>query len=140
MHLYMITRGIKQDVERFIRDLEAQYLPYKMDAGTIGIQLQVRPIQLWEIAFCKENLPVVLKTVGNPGYETTIRPDINLKFQILRKIFKAKKIPPLDLKDVKPLTMFGLHSSPPANIAVYPFGIKEDGIFTEGRQKGGERI
>jgi hypothetical protein len=74
MHLYMITRGIKPNVDQFITELQGKYLPFKCPnpQGDPKVlvpflnQIHVRPIQLWEIVFPEEHKDAVLNTVLTP--------------------------------------------------------------------------
>mgnify|MGYP001592748804 CR=1 FL=1 len=69
MHLYIATRGQKGKVDDFISDLQAQYFPYRYSPhDPMGfLQLGVRPLQLWELAFPEEHLQEVLATLnGSP--------------------------------------------------------------------------
>ena len=77
MHLYMMTRGVKHGVDQFITQLQGKYLPFKWrmnkETGKLDhkgemienghTQLQVRPIQLWEIVFPEEHKDIVLNTI-----------------------------------------------------------------------------
>ena len=54
MHLVIATRGYKPDVDRFITELQGKYFPYKCDAGTYAVGMNVQPIQLWSLNFPKE--------------------------------------------------------------------------------------
>ncbi len=73
MHLYIITRGIKNFVDQFITELQGKYLPFKYqdDKGNLintQAQVAVRPIQLWEIVFPEEQKDLMLNTIlrGSP--------------------------------------------------------------------------
>ena len=71
MHLMIMTRGNKRRVDDWISDLQARYYSYDYtkDPTTLknvtgALQLGVRPIQLWEIAFPEEHLEEVLALVA----------------------------------------------------------------------------
>ena len=69
MHLLILVRGIKHEVDRFISDLQAQYWPLKhREVKDALVQLGVRPIQLYELIFPKEALPDVLATIQPQGF------------------------------------------------------------------------
>lgn len=104
MHLYMITRGQKDKVDQYINDLNAQFFTYQAtphkNQPPMMLQLGVRPIQFWEIAFPKEHLNEVLATINGAEF------DINdkrwfvkiaswmLKFRKLIGLKPIPKIPP----------------------------------------------
>src|SRR3990167_10800104 len=83
MHIYIITRGIIHETERFLRELSSQYLPYekqmefKKPDGTISwtalqpfaLQVSVRPMAgIYEICFPEKHLDIMLQTLfGEPG-------------------------------------------------------------------------
>ena len=75
MHLYIATRGQKNLVENFMNNLQAMSLPYKASPhedknNPSFLQLGVRPLQLWEIAFPEEQLAVVLTTLQGSEFRT----------------------------------------------------------------------
>lgn len=127
MHLYILTRGIKHCVDRFINDLQAQY--FNMPNGPIDpatgqrismVQLGVRPVQFWEIVFPKERLDEVLPTILPSGAQARHH-NVWEKFLVkrLRALLHAKEIPefdPLSLR--RPI----YHQ----NVEVNGIGIKED--------------
>lgn len=97
----MLTRGIKDQVDIFIRDLQAQFLQYGADPN-FKVQLQVRPIQFWEIVFPENNLATMIKTFG--GLPPSSKNDWKQKyFSLLRKTLKAKPIPKIDLTNASSL-------------------------------------
>ena len=73
MHLYIITRGIKKEIDDFINQLQGKYFPFKCPDPTPGAdhtkltqfhnQIHVRPIQLWEIVFPEEHKDIALNTI-----------------------------------------------------------------------------
>lgn len=122
MHLYVVTRGIKHCVDRFISDLQAQYFPFEFtDPETKKksniIQLGVRPIQLWEIVFPKESLNEVLATVikSPPEFNSTQQKALS----VLRKLLKCKPIPEIPPNSRRRI-VFDQH------IECSPIGIKDD--------------
>ncbi len=69
MHLYVTARGETLQLERFMNDLSAIYLPFKYhpDEPPGRVQLAVRRVELLEIAFPEEHRTLVLNTVApNP--------------------------------------------------------------------------
>jgi len=121
MHLYLLTRGIKHEVDRFINDLQAQYFPFKYKGKQSFVQLAMRPIQLWEVVMPEDALQTVMNTTfsGDEAFTN------NTVFNMLRRSLKAKKIPKRDLSVGKRL----VHNR---NIAVYPIGIKPDKFNDDG--------
>jgi len=60
-----MTRGVKKEVDNFIWQLMGKWFPYRHKKEAPAdqmIQVQVRPIQLWEIVFPREGKDVVLTT------------------------------------------------------------------------------
>lgn len=137
MHLVLMTRGIKHEVDRFINELSTRYLPMKnmYDCATkkmhkdMNIQMRVSPIQLWDISFPEENLDAVLTTclAGDKGKPIHGR---NKKYiWALKKAMGLKDIPQ-NYKTDKILIM-----RPPQNIELLGVGIKDDYWFTpEGKK------
>src|SRR3990167_1611760 len=76
MHIYMMCRGIKHDMDRFIRELSSQYVKFKArmkgdtDLKDYMLQISVRPIQLYEVVFPEEHKDAMLNSLfGAPGIE-----------------------------------------------------------------------
>jgi hypothetical protein len=69
MHLYVIARGQRDRLERWVNDLLARYYPYNMDNKTknVKVQLAVRPIQLYEIVFPEEHYEAVVSAIQPYG-------------------------------------------------------------------------
>jgi len=125
MHLYILTRGIKHEVDRMINDLQAQYLPFEFKGTTNFVQLAVRPIQLWEIVMPEPQLQVVMNTISTAYGEAPSWK--NPQLAILRKALRAKKLPEQDLSVGKRLVYNH-------NVGVYPIGIKPDKFNEDGEQ------
>lgn len=134
MHLFVVARGIADRINRWENDLLARYTDYIPEAGKIGpagtlgkLQLGVRPIRLYEIAFPEGYLDNVLKL---------IRPDwdyggkLDFCAMVLRKMLKLEKIPKYDANAPVGGTFF--HRD---HVAVTGIGIKRDNII-----KGIEKI
>ena len=115
-----MTRGVKRDVDNTISDLQAQY--FKYNNKNVYMQLGVRPMQLWEFAFPKESLPVMLKTLC-PGNSFDPKTYKYKQLTALRLLLNAKKIPAMDLSQ-SPMRIIAKKSC-----AIYPIGIKEDGVW-----------
>ena len=117
MHLSLITRGIESEVRKWREHMSSQYLTW----GKTGVQLAVRPIQLWELVFPEEHLPVILKTLNWQGKDA--RKDINLPLAVMRTALKLKKIPNIDITDAG---MLPIPQSITDFTAPIPIGIRED--------------
>ena len=134
MELTFITRGKSDEVYEFAKWLSTRHLPLKLHKadGTEEVQLmecQLRPLQLWQFVFPKENLDIVLNTLNLPrddkqsfqGY------NINPKLFALRKLLGAKPIPqPVDKlsKMFMPYDRF-------KHVGIIGVGLREDGDIAE---------
>jgi len=86
------TRGNKESVELFIKELSSKYIPLpftnKKTGKVVNVAhtIHVRPIQLWEIVFPKEQKDAILTTLFPDGQVTEgggIRKLINFFFKFL---------------------------------------------------------
>ncbi len=93
MHLYVLSRGIKHDVDRVINELSAKYMPMKLEGKDVLVQVAVRPIQLWEIVFPEEQLQSMLNTLEPMNWKRT-----SAKLTALRMALNAQKVPKADMK------------------------------------------
>lgn len=92
MHAYFITRGIKHAVDRWIKELSSQYLPFKWNGQNQAIQIAVRPIQLWEVVFPEEHRDLMLNSIL--GGEVLTQHDRHQKYlSIIRMILGVEKLP-----------------------------------------------
>jgi len=123
MHLYTITRGIKDRVDATINDLQAMNFTQinndetgkKVESYT---QLQVRPIQLWEFVFPREHLNHMLATMNYRDNADGYKLD---KFVMpIRAMLKLKKIPKLDYSKIPRQLIRKEH------VAFHHIGTKED--------------
>lgn len=127
MHLYLLTRGIKHDVDRWVNEMSAQYMhwvkTHNGQKAPFNLQLSMRPIQLWEIVVPQNYMQVLLNTC---------QPESPDKWQFkpvmaaLRKTLGAEKIPEWDKNGQK----FPVFSK--TNVATYAVGIKEDEFDKDG--------
>ena len=128
MHLFLLTRGIKHCIDRYINDCQAQYYNMPNWKGGNIVQMGVRPIQLWEFVFPKEALQEVLPTVIKCP-----RPESEMSFaqknvmKMFRKLLTAKPIPEYDINGKRRI-VYNEH------IEVTPIGIKEDATHKEGHE------
>ena len=98
MHAYFITRGIKQDVDEFVKWLETRSLrlPLKDKDGkesVIPLQASLRPVQLWEFVFPENEKDAVLTTLKFHEKPPADSISMKLKIAALRKMLGAEKIP-----------------------------------------------
>jgi hypothetical protein len=130
MHLYVLARGQADRMQRWINDLNAQYLPFKHPAlkKEGKIQLSVREMKLLEICFPEEQLDEVLKIV---------RPQQNLPYfrliRVLRRFLgKVEDCPAYDTKGVNSGdsgvlgTGWSFYRVLNDSVAVHAIGIKRD--------------
>lgn len=136
-----MTRGKKNEIDEFVKWMETRHfpLPIKKGDGTtenIFMEAQLRPVQLWEFVFPKENLDVVLNTLKLPhgdspygkGDGTKVDYNINPKLWALRKLLKAQKIPVPD----KSKGILFMPYERIKNMNILGIGIREDGDIAEG--------
>lgn len=127
MHLYILTRGIKNWSDQFITELQGKYIPFKFPSKEdpkkltdYQVQLAVRPIQLYEIVFPEEYKDVVLNTIlGEENASGATQHKQHLKWvYALRKMLGVEKIPEYK-KDISiPITK--------QNVEIIGIGIKKD--------------
>ncbi len=120
MHLYCITRGIKKEVDDFIRQLQGKWLTYKhkKDDPNNYVQLAVRPIQMWEIVFPREHKDLVLTSVIGKNRAPTQHKRHNKWIWAIRKALGVDKIEPYDDRFKMTITK--------DFVEVVPIGIKDD--------------
>lgn len=129
MHLVFATRGIKQDVDRMIKNLESLYLPWminneKGEKEQAYVQAMLQPVQLWSLVFPKEHLDSMLRTLkpsgtlGQKGAPLQL-PNRTLSLAALRKFAGLKPIPKWEPQG----SNFPIWN---ANTQVLGIGIKED--------------
>lgn len=72
MHLYVIARGQHDRLERWKSDVMAQYFPYTINGKMVmNAAVQVRPIELLEIAFPETAYRDVLARIAPYSYNKT---------------------------------------------------------------------
>lgn len=127
MHLYVLAKGIKPDLERWQNDLLAIHLKqgkkYMKDGKEVQnwLQLAVRPVQIFEIGFPKESLEEVMSVIGTGDYILKRYPILNMTAKMIRKFAGLKPVPLP--KKINPLLQPFLQGKA---VAVVPIGIKED--------------
>ena len=136
MHLIFATDGIKKEVDDTINQLQGVYLPFEIkEEGTAGlpkgkcsVQLQVRPVQLWDVIFPREHKDLILSTiVGQHPKMNTEKFKVNSFLgKMVQKKLGLQPIPEYDL--TKRLPQCFRHTN------VIPIGIKEDYDFEDGTE------
>src|SRR3990167_10644419 len=127
MHLYIATRGQKHLVETYMNNLQAIMLPYEPSPHKNGnslLQIGVRPLQLWEIAFPEQHLNSVLTSLGGSEFRTEDKrwmPSLIGYLLKLKIILGLKDIP----KDYDKSKAFAVPNRDPA-IDIKYIGIKKD--------------
>jgi hypothetical protein len=113
VQIYLLVRGQADRVQRFINDLQAQYLPY--ENGTL-LQLGVREIKLLEVAFPKERLPEVIGMLA----------PFDNRLQKYCRFFRGL----LGLRGPFKLAAKPSYRVVRQGISVMPLGVKEDKMIT----------
>lgn len=110
--VYFMTRGHKTWIDQWITELQGKYLPYEYNGQKGMLQIILRPIQLWEVAFPEEHRDIVYNSIFNKDlnfglHQSDWKGKIALSF--LRKSLNAKKIKKWDItKQWMPLTRQGM--------------------------------
>lgn len=125
MHAYIITRGIKHDVDRMITELQGKYLDIDHNHFIKGqpkqknkVQLSIRPIQLWEVVFPEPQRDVVLNTLLGNAKGKTQHKKHNKYIWGIRKALGCDPIPEYKTDALLP--------SYQANTEIVGIGVKED--------------
>lgn len=125
MHLYLITRGIKQNRDIFIKFMETRMFPWKVKVDgkerVEAVQGALRPVELWEYVFPEESLPQVLGMLGidpkkqdNYGALSSFTQNA-----MLRKMLGARKIPEEIIPDCRDFVF-------KEGMGIHALGIKDD--------------
>ena len=138
MHLYIITRGIIHDAERFVKELSSKYMLFPRHTTDISgakiikpcaLQVSVRPIQLFEIVFPKEQLSCMVNTLGGAkaleGQESVGYLKKYAKW--FRKLMHLNPIENIDAT-VMPLPVYR------DNVEIIALGTKPDKEFEDGTE------
>lgn len=115
MHLYIAVRGQKGRVEDFIRDLQAQYFPYKYAVNQEGqkqegiLQMGVRPIEFYEIVVPEDQMSKALGIIApnNSSWDSSLTKWVKL----LRKFMRWEEMPkyqPMVFPTRKDIEILGL--------------------------------
>lgn len=136
MHLYFITRGIKHERDRWVREMQSQFFPYEMKDLVTGqtkammAQGALRPVEFWEYVFPEtskygelevDNMHLMMNSLNLSGRHAS---DPKLPFLdkyswMIRKALHLNKIP-----DVIPVTITKPMSPP--GITIWPIGWRKD--------------
>ena len=117
MHLFAITRGVKQHVDHMITQMQGKVCPMKVDGLDMFVELSVRPIQLWELVFPETELGCILGSLSGKGKGAQKLP--SYKRDILRLALGIDKVPEVEIP-------IGLHPISHQNVAIEFIGIKKD--------------
>ena len=128
MELYFAATGNIDRLNFFEDQLKTlrMMLPFTTKEGKKMLQPiygNLQPLRLYRYVFPKEALDRVLKTFNFP-LDGGNYSGFNTRAMVLRKILKAKKIPPVS-EEAKPVYM------DLENIGLIGIGIKEDGEITD---------
>ena len=141
MHLYMMTRGIKHEVDQFITELQGKYLPFKYrqkegePLQDWNVQLAVRPIQLWEIVFPEDQQDLVLTTCLGDGAKGKTQHKKHEKYVwALRKMLGINPLPDYKADKKMPVRCSGIEI---VGIGVKPdYWITKDGKHVDKKEEG----
>ena len=137
MHLYVATRGIKQDVDRWVKNMESQHFPHKVRKNVhdtkepitdVHVQLSMRPVQFWEIVFPESSRDVILNTLWRgerPKTEGHFGNMATMKYKKIMPILRrclGKEVCPIPSDYVKTHALM-VHTK---NIEFLGVGVKED--------------
>ena len=120
MHLYLITRGIKNHVDQFITELQGKYLSMNYQGKPSYVPVMVRPIQLWEIVFPEDHKELMLNSIfqGADGGKTQHKKHQKFIY-MLRKILGASPLPK-EYKKGQIMPIYG------ADVEKIGIGLKKD--------------
>ena len=127
MELFFLTRGKSNEVEEWAKWMATRCLPFPITEGTGKIipgtmECQLRPIQLWDFVFPREQLDIVLNSLGLPNnYATGV--NLSSKLWALRKMIGLKEIPEPKEKTIKMFMPYDRIK----DINIIGVGLKEDG-------------
>jgi len=121
MHITFGTRGALESVNKFIRELSSQYLPFKYKGQDTRLQVRVSPVQLWDVSFPKEHEERMLNHLFPHGTPKSMTGKLNKFLTMIRIALGMKKI-----EDFKPDHTKTLGILPPQNIDLFAIGKKDD--------------
>lgn len=127
MHLIIATRGNKESVELFIKELSSKYLniPFhnKKTGETVNVAnaIHVRPFQLWEIIFPEGDKDLVLTTIFPDKGVLPDNPKFQKWYKRLLKFLPLKEVPK-DWDNSRHLMVEG------RDVEVVGLGMKDDRV------------
>lgn len=126
MHLYALLRGELWEQERYMKELSAKYMPYKIGKEQRMVQLAVKPIQLVEFTFPEDQLEIVQRTL----WDVNVPVESKKKKLMMAPIRKALSLMGADGNPVIPMPTYkpkGMKFPIGENcVAPTPIGIKKD--------------
>ena len=130
MHLYVMTRGILSATKQWENDLSAQYLPLEIKNADGKIeknlaQLQVRPVNLYEIVFPEGSEKTVMGMI-RPGVMSDTYGKLGKMASWISKMLKLNKC----------ITDYPKFITPPGlGVTVVALGTKKDKVNWEPQDK-----
>jgi len=138
MELYVLAAGQIDHLNRWVQDLNSQFLPIYKNGVEVPLKkrrLLVAPVQLYKIAFAKEQLDTVVAAVCPAKDYVSEKYDLGIVGKMIRSKLGLKPAPVPEL--INPF----LQPNPfDKAVAVVPLGIKEDIMSTDGVDDGVEQI
>ncbi len=125
MHLLIGTRGNQESVDLFIKELSSKYmnLPFydKKTGKSVNVvnAVHVRPFQLWEIIFPKEQKDLILTTIFTDKNTGVANPKFKRIYKWICKFLPFQKMP----EDWDDSRHFPIQK---ANIEIIGIGMKDD--------------
>lgn len=143
MEFIFATRGHIDCTEKFIRNLRSVWMKFQFTDPVTkqkaeAMEMNVKPLLLWDIAFPKEHLDTVLNTLvkDRKQHKKDMKKRywfLSTAFNQLRKLLKLKPIP----MKKEGNSAFPVYTE---NVEILPIGIKEDGTFLDGEGKEVEGV
>jgi len=133
MHLIFMPYGMKDWVDKFIRNIQSQYheITFRKEGEAdrkiyVEGSLRILPFGIYEYVFPKEDYDIVATTLFEPSFN--LSDDVyegigKFKIAALRYMLNAEKMPEFK-RDKK--YIWGKN-----NVAIMPIGVRYDGEITE---------
>lgn len=125
MHIVFGTRGALESVNKFIRELSSQYLPFDYKGQKTRLQVRVSPVQIWDVSFPKEHEERMLNHLFSGGDTKSLTKKLRKFLGIFRMALGLKKIDDFEPSD-KDLGILK-----PQNMDIFAIGKKEDRIIED---------
>lgn len=136
MELYVMAGGHNDSLKRWENDLSAQFLPMYKDGKPLEEEgkkmyrrLLIAPVQLYKIAFAKEELDRVLSMVCPTEYVEERYSTIKKLIKLFRRIMGLKQVPPPSFQN--PLLQ---PNQIDKAVFVIPVGLKDDAYDANGNE------